>query len=213
MISGTRTLADRCARGGARACRAAVLVALAGACAAAQAFDLGDLMKTLGRHGAVQASFEEQRFVKGLEQPLVSTGTLAYEPPDRFTRHTLAPRAETLAIAGNRLVLSRDGRTRTLAVDSAPEAVLAIEALRGTLQGDAAALQRVFSATVWGDAAHWTLVLRPLDGQPAGNLAEVRVGGQESGLREVRTLYADGSRTVLSIAPIGAAAPASAPSS
>jgi hypothetical protein len=186
---------------------------LAGAATAVHAFDVSELMKTLARHGAARAGFEERRFVKGFDQPLVSTGTLAYEPPDRFTRRTLSPRAETLTIAGDRLVMTRDGRTRTLALDAAPEAAMAVDALRGTLKGDAAALQRVFRLSVAGDAAHWTLDLLPLEGQPAGNLAEVRIGGREDGVREVQTLYADGSRTVMSISPMDAAAPASAASS
>jgi hypothetical protein len=190
-----------------------VLAALTGIAMPTHAFDLAELMKTLARHGPAQASFEEQRFVKGLDQPLVSTGTLAYEPPDRFTRRTLSPRAETMVVAGDRLVLSREGRTRTLALDAAPEAVMAVEALRGTLKGDAAALQRVFRVSLSGDASRWTLDLLPVDAQSAGNLAEVRIGGQRDGLREVRTLYADGSRTVLSIVPMDAAAPASAASS
>jgi hypothetical protein len=189
--------------------RACVLgLGLALACTRAQAFDLAELMGLMAHRPSGQARFVEQRFVKGLDAPLQASGTLEYQAPDRFTRRTLEPRPETMSVEGNTLTLARGGRSRTLALDAAPEAVVAVEAVRGTLTGDAAALQRWFRVTVAGDAAHWTMELAPLDARAAGPLAGVHLEGRRELLETIETRLADGGRTVMTITPIAASAPA-----
>ncbi|MED5618430.1 LolA-related protein [Ideonella sp. BN130291] len=178
----------------------------------ALALELPELMALLARRTSGQATFSEQRFVKGLDEPLVSTGTLSFAAPDRFARRTLQPRAESMVVEGNTVTLSRGGRSRTLALDSSPEAVIAVEAVRGTLTGNAQALQRHFRTRLSGDAERWTLELQPVDPRTAGALRSVRILGQQSDLRVVETQLLDGDRTVMTIDPVrGPAAAASAP--
>jgi hypothetical protein len=159
MTSGARTSPERApARrpaAGRRTLRLAALAGLlAGACAGAHALDLPELMNLLAHRPSGQARFTEQRFVKGLDAPLVSSGVLEYQAPDIFARHTLEPRDESVRVEGNTVTFSRGGRSRTLALDAAPEAAVAIEAVRGTLTGDAAVLQKWFRVSVAGQPAH-----------------------------------------------------------
>ncbi len=187
----------------------------------ARALELPELMALLQHHGSGQARFTEQRFVKGLDQPLVVSGTLAYVAPDRFERRTVVPKAESVVVQGNQVTLSRGGRSRTLALDAAPEAVIAVEAVRGTLTGNAGVLKKWFDVKLAGDAAHWTLDLVPLDATAAGSLRAVRIGGQRDELRLVETTLVDGDRTVMTVEPEtalaatgatpGAAVPAAVP--
>ena len=107
--------------------------------------------------------FTEQRFVHGLEGPLDARGTLSFEAPDKLVRRTLSPRVETMAVEGNTLTLSRGGRNRTLTLDSMPELLGLVEAMRGTLTGDGTTLQRYFRSAVSGSAGSWTLDLTPID--------------------------------------------------
>jgi len=200
MISGAKTLAER----------ALVAAALAITAPSAAAFELAELMAMLAHRGAAHATFSEQRHVPGLDQPVVSTGQLDFEPPDRYTRRTITPHAETVTIAGNRLTLARDGRTRTMLLDATPQAVLAVEAVRATLTGDAATLLQWFRPTLAGDAAQWRLALVPLDAKAAGSLAEVRISGQRDVLVGVETRLADGTRTVTTITAAPPPGPASA---
>jgi len=181
--------------------RAALLAALLlGATGVAHALDLPALAAMLAGRTAGEARFSEQRWVKGLDQPLAASGTLSFAAPDRFTRRTLEPRPETLAVEGNRLTMSRGGRSRTLALDAMPEAALAVEAIRGTLTGDAAALQREFEAKVGGDAEHWTLDLVPRE--PGGPLASLHIAGQRAAVQTVETHLADGGRSLMTITPL-----------
>jgi len=216
MTSGARTAAEPAhARHATTGRRLARLAALAGlvACAGAHALDLPELMGLLAHHPSGQARFTEQRFVKGLDAPLLSSGVLEFQAPDRFSRHTLEPRDESVRVEGNTVTFSRGGRSRTLALDAAPEAVVAIEAVRGTLTGDAAVLQKWFRVSVAGQPARWSMELVPQDATSAGALAAVRVEGRQAALDTIETRLADGTRTVMRITPVAAdaALPASAP--
>jgi hypothetical protein len=178
--------------------------------AGAHALDLPELMQLLAHRPSEQVRFSEQRFVKGLDAPLVSSGLLEYRPPDRFSRHTLQPRDESVQVEGNTVTFSRGGRSRSMALDAAPEAVIAIEAVRGTLTGDAAVLQKWFRIDVAGEPAKWTMELVPQDAKAAGALAAVRVEGRRAALDTIETRLADGTRTVMTITPMPAAPMASA---
>ena len=209
MTSGARTAAEPAyARRAAARRRLAHLAALAGllASAGAHALDLPELMGLLAHRPSGQARFTEQRFVKGLDAPLTSSGLLEFQAPDRFSRHTLEPRDESVRVEGNTVTFSRGGRSRTLALDAAPEAVVAIEAVRGTLTGDGAVLQKWFRVSVAGEPGRWSMELVPQDTQSAGTLAAVRVEGRRAALDTIETRLADGTRTVMTITPVAVAA-------
>ncbi|HEX4510609.1 MAG TPA: LolA-related protein [Burkholderiaceae bacterium] len=203
MTSGAKTVAERLLVAG-------LLVVVAGR---ASAFEVDELMALLARRGEAHALFVEQRYLPGLAQPVVSTGRLDFEPPDRYTRHTLTPHVETLAIAGNRLTLTRDGHARNLMLDAAPEAALGIDAVRATLTGDAATLEHGFKPTLVGSAADWQLTLVPLDPRAAGNLVEVRVVGRRDALAGLEMRMADGTRTVTTLTSAPSSTPSSEPAS
>jgi outer membrane lipoprotein-sorting protein len=203
MISGSKMWLDR-------PCRALVL-ALAFCAAPAWAFDLPELMGLLARQKSGEARFTEQRFVHGLEGPLDASGTLSFDAPDKLVRRTLSPRSETMAVEGNTLTLSRGGRTRTLALDSMPELLGLVEAMRGTLSGDGATLQRYFKSTVSGSSAKWTLDLTPIDSRLAAQVRSIRISGRASDVVGLEMEFVGGDRSAMSISPNApAAVPANA---
>ncbi len=188
----------------------AMLLALASP--PAFAFDLAELMALLGARQSGEANFTEQRFVQGLDAPLVSSGVLAFVAPERLTRRTLVPRAEAMLVQGNTLTLSRNGRTRSFALDAMPEMVALVEAMRGTLTGNAATLTRYFRCAVGGTQAAWTLELTPLEAALARQVQSVRLGGSAGELLSVELLLAGGDRSLMRIEPLGAAAAGAAAS-
>ena len=183
---------------------------------AADGVDLGQLMQTLAQVKAGEATFTERRQVAMLDQTLESSGKLSFEAPDTFVRETLKPRRERVAINGNTLTLSQGSRTRTMALDSAPEAAVIVEAIRGTLTGNRESLERNFKVSVSGNAQLWLLELVPRDARLRSQVISVRVAGQHGLVREVLVALPDGDRSVMSIDPMvalakTAARPASAP--
>lgn len=167
--------------------------------AVAAAFDLPALAAVLAQRKSAEVRFTEERHVSGFDSPLRASGTLSYTAPDRFARHTLEPRAESMSVEGNTVTLKRSGRTRQMAVDAVPELTALIEALRGTLSGDAATLRKHFETRVEGSAALWTLTLRPLDDRLATQMREIKIVGQGSALRSVELWLAGGDRSLMSI--------------
>ena len=179
----------------------AVALLLAWAASTASAFDLGELMRLLAQKRSGEGSFVEQRYVKGLDQPLRTSGTIGFVAPDRFTRTTLEPRAESMVVDGNTVVMKRGGRSRSLALDAVPEMAAIVEAVRGTVTGNAASLQRFFRPALGGDAEQWVLDLTPLDTKLYNLVRIVRIGGHRSDVLNVEVQLADGDRSVMVIEP------------
>jgi len=193
--------------------RRAIAAAMALGCAIALApcvaaagptFDLETLTALLARVRSGEATFVETRRIEMLDRTLTSSGRLMFKAPDVFVRETLKPRREKLAVDGNTLTMSIGERSRTLQLDASPEAAVIVEAIRGTLTGNRAALERLFETRVVGDAGAWTLELVPRDLRLRGQVASVRVSGRESVVREVRVLLADGDHSVMTIEPVAA---------
>jgi outer membrane lipoprotein-sorting protein len=191
-----------------------VLIAVAGlgiatASARAQsAFDLAQLMQTLAQVRAGVATFTETRSVAMLDRPLESSGRLSFESPDTFVRETLKPRREKIAVVGNNVTMSLGSRSRTVPLDSVPEAAVIMEAIRGTLTGNRDAIERHFTPVVSGTPQRWTLELEPREPRLRELVSAVRVAGEKAVVREVAVTMADGDRSVMTIRPV---APDAAP--
>ena len=168
----------------------------------AWALDLATLTGLLAQRKGGEARFTEERLVSGIDGPLRAAGVLSFAAPDRFARITTEPRAESMAVEGNQLVLKRGGRTRQMALDALPEVTALIEAVRGTLTGNASTLERHFLVQVDGTAALWTLTLTPRDRRLATQVRELKITGAGSDLRVVELWLAGGDRSVMSIEPL-----------
>jgi outer membrane lipoprotein-sorting protein len=196
MISGSKMCID----GGLRRVRWLLVAALCAA-APAWALDLGELMGLLARQKQGEATFTEQRYVRGFDGPLGASGTLSFTAPDQLVRRTLTPRPETMAVDGNNLVLSRSGRTRSMTLDSVPELQGLVEAMRATLAGNAQVLERYFKSTVTGSADAWTLDLAPVDSRLSSQIAMLRLSGKAGEVLGVEMEFRGGDRSVMTITP------------
>ncbi|OUM01858.1 LolA-related protein [Variovorax sp. JS1663] len=177
-------------------------LALALFASSAWAFDLPELMSLLAKQKNGEARFTEQRFVRGLEGPLDASGTLSFQAPDKLTRRTVSPRAETMTVDGNMLTLSRGGRTRTLTLDSMPELLGMVEAMRSTLNGNAQTLQRYFRSTLTGTSDKWALELVPIDDKLAAQVRSLRLNGKAGEVLGVEMEFIGGDRSVMVITPV-----------
>jgi hypothetical protein len=177
-------------------------LALLAARPALAAFDLPALMALLARRKSGEARFTEERIVSTFDSPLRASGTLSFAAPDRFTRTTLEPRPERLEVQGNTIVLVRGGRTRQLTLDAVPELAVLVDAMRGTLAGDAALLQKHFRPDVSGTPARWVLALTPLDARLATHVRSIEIVGQDADVRSVALALGGGDRSLMLIEPL-----------
>ena len=174
-------------------------------------FDLAALMAQLAQRKGGEARFTEERTVSNLDDTLRASGRLSFQAPDRFARYTEEPRAESMEVQGNQVLLKRGTRTRQMALDAIPELAALADAMRGTLNGDAVALQRHFKTQVSGNAARWVLLLTPLDTRLARSVRQLEIAGTGSEVLSIDLLLVGGDRSLMLISPIvapAAAAPA-----
>ena len=146
----------------ARATRRSLLAALFAVPAAAQAaFTLDTLMARMAAVPERRASFRETRRFAALDTELVSTGRLLYRR-GTVEKVTDWPIPERLEVGPDRLVITAgNDPPRVIDAGMAPELRVLIDAVRGPLAGDTAALRRAFTPTLTGSTDGWTLDLAP----------------------------------------------------
>ena len=99
--------------------------------------------------------------------------------------------------------MSLGEHSRTLQLDAAPEAAVIVEAVRGTLTGNRAALERLFETAVSGSADAWTL--EPWCRATCACAARSRrcgSRGKAASRARSQVLLADGDRSVMTIEPV-----------
>jgi outer membrane lipoprotein-sorting protein len=178
---------------------------------AAAAFDLTALTGLIAQRKSAEARFTEERFVSGFEGPLRASGTLSFSAPDRFARQTLEPQSESMSVEGNSVTFKRGKRSRQMALDAVPELTALVEAMRGTLNGNAATLQKHFNTQVEGNAGLWILTLTPRESRLSAQVRELKIAGVGGDLRSVELWLAGGDRSLMSITPLLPGTPAAAP--
>lgn len=188
-----------------RLARRAVLglaAALASGVARADAGLLARVMAALAAVPARQDLFTETKTLAALSVPLDSSGRLTWRRPDRMEKITDWPRSEVLAVRAETLSLSTDGgAAQRIDLAARPEIGALVEAIRGTLAGDLPGLRRDYHVAASGTEAAWRLVLTPRSRALARLVREVAIDGAGDRLRRVRTLAANGDRTVMTIRP------------
>lgn len=178
---------------------AGALCAWAVAALATPPWTLERLLAGFARNKEARASFVEKKSVRVLERPLVSSGELRFEAPDRLEKRTLRPRPEVLRLDGDTLTLERGERRLQLSLRSHPEAGAFVESIRATLAGDRAALERVYALRLEGSERSWVLTLTPRDPGMARLVERIRIAGQGAEVTVIEILQANGDSTLISV--------------
>jgi len=128
-----------------------------GGLAHACAFSLDDLQQQLQAHALVSGTFVQEKHLRGLDQPLRSTGAFTLAPGLGllWTLHT--PITQELRITPKGVARRVQGTWQTTAQQSGRENRLFL----AVLAGDTRALQTQFELALRGDAQAWQLRLTP----------------------------------------------------
>ena len=149
-----------------------------------------------------RATFQEDKTIGALTTPLHSNGRLAFRRPSRLEKITFPPAAETIVVDGSRLAITiGDEPPRSVDLDAHPEVAALVEAVRGTLAGDLAALRRNYAVTMEGSVGAWQLTLRPADARVAALVRAVAIAGRNTDVQRVDITQANGDRSVMTITP------------
>ena len=149
-----------------------------------------------------RATFEEEKRLAVLDQPLRGTGTLLYRRPRYLEKRTTYPAPESLVVDGDRLVLTTGNEPpRVVDLGGQPEIRALVDTVRGVLSGDLPALQRLYGIQAEGGPSAWRLTLTPTDPRAARFLRVVRVQGAADEVRSIEVVEAGGDTQLLRITP------------
>lgn len=166
------------------------------------AFDVTQLMNDLARHKGGTAKFVEKKYIALLDRPVVSTGELTYSAPDRLEKRTLTPKPETLRLDKDLLSIEREKQKLSINLANQPEAFAFVDSLRGTLNGNRAALEKNYLLHLYGNPEKWVLTLLPSEQKIAALVQRITVSGSRDQIRSIEYLQADGDRSLLLIEPL-----------
>ncbi len=178
---------------------AILLAASTGSPAQAGRFDLVRLMQLLSLAPAVEVPYTERKYSSLLAEPIVSSGTLSYRRPDTVEKNMTAPRSERFRIAGEALIVVRDGAERRFPLSSQPLLQAFAASLRGVLAGDAALLGRHYRLALEGGEQDWRLEMIPLEQEIGRYVERIIVSGRAGQVGEIEVRETSGDRSVLQV--------------
>lgn len=158
-------------------------------------------MKALARVKQHRVSFTETRYLSALKAPLVTSGTLVYEAPDRLEKHVTAPFHETTLIDGERVTVDNKTQSfkRSLDIKTSPALWAFVESFRATLAGDTTTLERFYKLRLEGSRQQWQLTLLPRDLDIAALIRSIVIEGNNAQIMRVTTKEADGDHSILTL--------------
>jgi len=176
-----------------------LLASSTGSLAQAGRFDLARLMQLLSLAPAVEVSYTEKKYSNLLAEPIVSSGTLSYRRPDTVEKNMTAPRSERFRIAGDELIVVRNGAERRFPLSSQPLLSAFAASLRGVLGGDAALLGSHYRLALEGAEQGWRLEMIPLEEEIGRYVERITVSGRAGQIGEIEVREASGDRSVLQV--------------
>ncbi len=172
---------------------------IASGTATAAEWNAARLMQDLARQRGGKVAFSEKKYIALLDRPVESSGELIYQPPARLEKRTLKPKAESLVLDRDVLVVERGKQKYTLQLQQYPEITAIVGTIRNTLAGDLATLEKQYRVELQGSPERWSLTLLPSDARIAAIVQKIVVLGTRDELREIEMLQADGDRSVMQI--------------
>ncbi len=166
--------------------------------------------------------FREVKHFAALAIPLESSGHLIYRRPGYLAKITDAPQPESMVVNGDQVALREpeggssnggtangqtpngqtpNGQTHVIDLASQPELRILVDAMRGPLSGDGAALKRDFTISLTGTRTAWRLDLTPIDPRAARLVAAVHITGSGSEMRDVLLVQGNGDSEDMTIEP------------
>jgi Outer membrane lipoprotein carrier protein LolA-like len=162
-----------------------------------------ELMHRLARVAESHSRFTEVKTIAALTVPLRASGELLYRRPDHLEKTTTQPQLERLVVDGERLTISTD-RDAPHVVDLDDQATIRglVDAIRGTLAGNLAVLQRVYRVDMEGDLASWRLTLTPSDPAVERAVSRIVIEGTQDSLQFIHTFQANGDESRMTISRV-----------
>jgi outer membrane lipoprotein-sorting protein len=158
--------------------------------------ELEALMAVFAESGGVRAHFQESRHLSILTDPIETTGTLYFAPPDRLARHATWPGRSSVVIEAGRVSLGDETGRRVFEFNTSEVARALIGNLMVVLRGDLESLKERYAISFDTDEDSWTLDLEPRSRALQSIIEGIRFSGQSRELSAMETRESNGDRTI-----------------
>lgn len=154
-------------------------------------------METMAKHEQVHATFVEKKYIKGVNEPVESSGKLGFIAPTTIIKNTLQPIPEIFKLTNNFMIVKRKGRTRSFQIHDFPELGAHFEGIRALLAGDADGMKRLYKVNLTGTSTNWKLVLHPMQTDTA--LKMLNLIGSQNNVESVEIHLEDGDYSIMQL--------------
>jgi hypothetical protein len=168
---------------------------------AAQELELSELFEHIRLSPPDRAAFREVRHNPLFQQPMELSGYLEYPRAGQLRKVIEQPFEETMAVDGDTLELTRDGRTKRLSLKNRESILAFLRSIESLLAGDAAMLEALFEVELSGTLDSWRLRLVPASGSLGRQLELLTVSGGPSHIEQIRFDMTNGEWQRLEIVP------------
>jgi outer membrane lipoprotein-sorting protein len=122
---------------------------------------LDSLMAQFRALPGLQAKFHEVKKLTLLKAPLTSEGSIHFAPPSTLVRRTTGPADSTLVVDAHEVRFFDAESSQSIPLEGNPVVRLFVDAFLKVLEGDRAALEKIFTIELKPAAKGWTMVLLP----------------------------------------------------
>jgi len=159
------------------------------------------LMRELGSVRSARARFSETKYLKMLDRPIQSSGTLAWDAPSRLEKLTLLPKRERMLVEQDKVTLEigTPPKRRVISMTDYPLLRAFIESIRATLAGDLASLERFYRVEFHGSSDGWRIKLEPSEAKTKSVVRVIRIFGSGGEIGTVEVEQSDGDRSVMTM--------------
>ncbi|MDZ7663059.1 LolA-related protein [Thiohalophilus sp.] len=175
-----------------------VIVGIACSCLA-QADFLDQKLVEISSRDELSAKFVDIWRADYLDEDIVSRGNLHFKKPDTLIKKVTEPEKIIYTVSNDTVKIEKDNETKHIKLSEHPDLAVGIYALRALLQGNRAALDKIFLHQLrYSDERFqsWTLELFPKSSHNKQKIEQITVTGNKSNLQKLKVYYANGDTHV-----------------
>lgn len=155
------------------------------------------ILRRFARAPGLVCRYVEEKQIALLAAPLRSEGRIFFSRRlGRMVRRVERPEPARAWLADGTLTLEERGRITRISVTQNPVLEGFLTSFRAVLAGDVSRLQRFYRVATTGEAASWTLVLRPRPGPLSRFVQEISIRGNAAAVTDMTMVERSGDRTV-----------------
>jgi hypothetical protein len=178
---------------------ASALLASATALSATPDEGLDSILASLAQRRHGHALFSEQIDSALFKRPLITSGELFFDAPDRMEKKTLQPAQEDVLVEGDIVTIVRGTHHTSMRLGDYPQLGPVLNGIRATLAGDRPALEKDFRLAFTSSGSGWALTLQPLPTQSKPLYKHIRILGVGGTVQSVTLERVTGERTTMTL--------------